>query len=241
MNYFELARNWWDYSFENPEQVKPNHTAIYFFTLEHCNRLGWKDKFGLPTTMVMEAVGIKSYNTYITALNDIIEWGFITLIEKSKNQHSSNIVALSKKCKAHNKALDKALIKHGTKQRESTVQSTQQSTGESNCSIDIPITSLPITNIPFNQFWDLYDKKIERDKCERKWNALKDEDRVLIMEYIPKYKKAQPDKQYRKNPDTFFNNKSWLDEIVTPEPVKTGFQQPEPIKYVTPKSLIPRP
>jgi hypothetical protein len=34
------------------------------------------------------------------------------------------------------------------------------------------------------------------------------------MEYIPKYKEAQPDKLFRKDPATFLNNKSWNDEII---------------------------
>lgn len=123
MNGYELSRDWFDFCFEHPDKVKPNHTATYFFIVEHCNRLGWKEKFGLPTTMVMEAIGIKSYNTYIKALNDLVDWGFIFLIEKSKNQYSSNIIALSKNNKALDKALDKALIKHASKQSESKVQS----------------------------------------------------------------------------------------------------------------------
>ncbi len=72
-----------------------------------------------------------------------------------------------------------------------------------------------IINVSFKSFWDLYDKKVSAGKCEPKWNKLKDSDRTAIMEYIPKYKKAQPDKQYRKNPEVFLNNKSWNDEIIT--------------------------
>lgn len=123
MTSYELSRSWFDFCFENPEKIKPNHTSMYFFAIEHCNRLGWKEKFGFPATMVMEAIGIKSYNTYINTLNDLISFGFIKLIEKSKNQYSSNIIALSKFNKADNKALDKALIKHSTKQSESTCES----------------------------------------------------------------------------------------------------------------------
>lgn len=73
--------------------------------------------------MAKEAIGIRSYNTYIKTLNDLVEFGFIKLIEKSKNQYSSNIIALSNYTKALDKALDKAFIKHGTKQSESTRQS----------------------------------------------------------------------------------------------------------------------
>jgi hypothetical protein len=119
MNGYELSRNWFDWCFENPEKISPNHSALYFFCIEHCNRLGWKEKFGLPTTMAKEAIGIRSYNTYIKTLNELVEFGFIKMIEKSKNQFSSNIIALSNFDKALNKALDKALIKHKTKQRES--------------------------------------------------------------------------------------------------------------------------
>ena len=135
MNSYDLSRKWFDWTFENPERINPNHTALYFFIIEHCNRLGWKEKFGLPTTMAKEAIGIRSYNTYINTLNDLVEFGFIKLIEKSKNQYSSNIVALSNFNKAPDKALDKALIKHTIKQRESTDSINKQETKEQ---INIP-------------------------------------------------------------------------------------------------------
>lgn len=65
-------------------------------------------------------------------------------------------------------------------------------------------------NIEFDVFWDLYDKKVgDKTKLIKKWNHLTDSDRQTIIDYIPKYVKARPDKQFRKNPETFFNNKSW--------------------------------
>ena len=124
MNGYELSRMFWDFSFENPDRVKPIHSAIYFFAIEHCNRLGWKEKFGLPSQMVMEAIGIKNWKTYSSGLKDLVEFGFIKMIETSKNQYSSYIIALVNFTKAHTKALDKALSKHGTKHCQSTVQST---------------------------------------------------------------------------------------------------------------------
>ena len=119
MNSYELSRSFFDWSFENPEKITPTHVAMYFFIIEHCNRLGWKEKFGLPTTMVKEAIGIKNFRTYTNTLNELVEWGFIIMIEKSKNQYSSNIIAIAKntiaRAKAPTKALDKALQKHSTK------------------------------------------------------------------------------------------------------------------------------
>jgi len=171
MNSYELSRSWFDFCFENPEKIKPNHTALYFFAIEHCNRLGWKKKFGFPTTMAMEAIGIKSYNTYINTLNDLVRWGGFEMIERSKNQYSANIIALSNINKALDKALDKALIKHGTKQSEST--------SESNDSIDkqLTINNKPINNkqevvLPFdsNEFFSQWNIWKEYKKADHKFN-----------------------------------------------------------------------
>ena len=150
MDIFKLYRDFWNFCFENPEKIKPNDIAIFSFAIEHCNRLGWKKKFGFPTTMVMEATGIKSYSVYKKHLDNLASCGLISIIEYSKNQYSANIIALEENYKANdkadNKALDKAFITHSTKQSESTIQSTEQSID----SINKPIynnTNLPINNI----------------------------------------------------------------------------------------------
>lgn len=116
---YELSRDFFNWSFENPEKISPTHVALYFFIIEHSNRMGWKEKFGLPTTMAKEAIGIRNYKTYAKTLADLVEWGFIIMIEKSKNQYSSNIVALVKNTKAHTEALTKASPKHVPKQVQS--------------------------------------------------------------------------------------------------------------------------
>ena len=75
-------------------------------------------------------------------------------------------------------------------------------------------------NPTFEDFWNAYDKKVGKPKSEKKWNKLSLKNKLLIMEYIPKYKLAQPNKKYRKNPETFFNNESWFDEIIDYNDVK---------------------
>lgn len=121
MNSYNLSRNWFNFCFDNPEKIRPIHTAIYMFSIEHCNRLGWKDKFGFPSQMAMEAIGVKKHQTYIKAFRDLVDWKFFKLVQKSHNQYSSNIISLSFALPKKDKALDKALVKHG--------QSTGQSKG----------------------------------------------------------------------------------------------------------------
>jgi len=118
LDYYGLMRQFWDWAFENPEIVTPTHCAVYTFAVEHCNRLGWKEKFGLPSQMVMDAIGLKTWKSYIKVFNDLCEFGFFTLVQRSKNQYSSNIIAIDKKSKALSKALSKAMQKHYQKQSE---------------------------------------------------------------------------------------------------------------------------
>jgi len=129
INSYDLSRNWFNFCFDNPEKISPNHTAIYFFAIEHCNRLGWKEKFGFPTQMAMDAIGIKKYHTYIKYFNELCEWGFFKIVQKSKNQYSANIISLIFAMPKKGKALDKAIIKHRAKQTESNGQSNGQSNG----------------------------------------------------------------------------------------------------------------
>src|SRR3989304_983964 len=196
INGYDLSRTWFDFCYENPEKISPTHTAMYFFAIEHCNRLGWKEKFGFPTTMVMEAIGIKSYNTYKKVFNDLINFGFIILIQKSINQYSSNIIALSKNNKALDKALDKALIKHSTKHSESTIESidraikqltSKQLNKEQLYSLlkilesdNFRIIEANVLDenktkrTDFSLFWNLYNKKVgDKKKCQKKWDNLK--------------------------------------------------------------------
>ena len=83
-----------------------------------------------------------------------------------------------------------------------------------------------ILNIPFNDFWVLYDKKVgERKKLEKKWISLTNQDRINIINHIPLYKSAQPEKKFRKDPQTFLNNKSWLDEIIPSKTIESGLNR----------------
>lgn len=70
-------------------------------------------------------------------------------------------------------------------------------------------------SIDFEVFWSLYDKKVgAKEKLTKKWESLTDHERASAIDHIQKYRLAQPDKKYRKDPSTYLNNKSWNDEII---------------------------
>jgi len=113
MNSYELTRRWFDFAFENTD-AKVQHTALFCWIIELNNRLGWKREFGLPTNSTMEGLSIGNKKTYLSALNDLEKWGFISIIHVSKNQFQANIVSIcrSEKATALIPALDTALQRH---------------------------------------------------------------------------------------------------------------------------------
>jgi len=208
MNSYELSRLWFDFAFDNPSKITPAHGILYFFCIENCNRLGWKKEFGLPTTMAKEAIGIRSYNTYINTLNDLVDWGFFKLIERSKNQYSSNIIALIKFDEALDEALDKALTKHASKQRQYNKTIEQQ-------------TIEPIKQISddFEIFWDKYHsitKKSKSDKepAKKHWLKLNATEKVKAFEKIKDYFDSLNDKKYCKKARTYLADKNFNDEFI---------------------------
>lgn len=71
-----------------------------------------------------------------------------------------------------------------------------------------------LEQFPFDEFWNSYDKKVEKGACEKKFNKLTEKEKALIWEHVPKYVLSTPDKSYRKNPETYLNNKCWNDEVI---------------------------
>jgi len=71
-----------------------------------------------------------------------------------------------------------------------------------------------VTNKRFAEFWDLYGKKVDRPKCEKKFSKLTNVEIELLFANLPAYIKSKPEKMYRKDPIRWLNNKCWNDEII---------------------------
>lgn len=66
----------------------------------------------------------------------------------------------------------------------------------------------------FEQWWKLYDLKVGKEKCIKKWAKLTEKERKECIAATPAYVASTPDKQFRKRPLTYLNGKSWNDEII---------------------------
>ena len=71
----------------------------------------------------------------------------------------------------------------------------------------------------FDNAWTLYQKKVGcKDKLRKKWNSMTKADRKAATEFIPSYVLSTPDKQFRKNFQTFLNQRGWEDELLGSTP-----------------------
>jgi hypothetical protein len=78
-----------------------------------------------------------------------------------------------------------------------------------------PITKKPVysDNKEFDLVWDMYGKKGNRKTSLLKFSKMKDSDKKLMSGHLPEYVKSKPEKQYRKNLETYINQECWNDEI----------------------------
>ena len=125
MNGYALSRAFWNWAFENPDKNTPTHAAMFMWFVEKWNRCGQKQKISITTSETMEALGINSRNTFSKVFSELVEYGFIEIIQDSKNQYTSKIISLAQNLCKHevstDTALDKALIQQGSEQGASTV------------------------------------------------------------------------------------------------------------------------
>jgi len=124
---YHFTRAWFDFAFENPIRVNTNHAALFLWFVELNNRLGWSPVFKITAMECMAAAGFKTYKPYKKTFDELIEFGFVELKQKSLNQYQCNIIALVKNAKATNKALDKATNKARKEQTTKHVHTNGQS------------------------------------------------------------------------------------------------------------------
>jgi len=203
----------------------------------------YADQRGTFTKLSDEQAGklVKHIFSYVNDENPesdfITELAFESIKQKLKRDFVKWEATRGKRSEAGlASAAAKKLAKEQTSTKSTSVESVQQaptkSTVKDNVNVNVNVSVNDIllekeTKV-FNEFWDLYDKKINPTKCKAKFLKLPEKDRKLIMEYIPKYKLSQPEKKFRKDPYTFLHNNAWLDEIVS----DNGKTTPPPFKYV---------
>jgi len=105
------------------------------------------------------------------------------------------------------------------------------------------VNKVNILDSAFDEWWNIYDKKISKDKAIAKWNILTNDEKQLALKIVQEYVNSTPDKTFRKDPTTYLNNKSFNDEIIIrnattsykPNVSERNFTNLANLKYIEPK------
>lgn len=69
----------------------------------------------------------------------------------------------------------------------------------------------------FSDWWDLYDYKLDRKRCERLWAKMKQKEKEAAMQHTERYTASTyTDGTYpsRRHPGTYLQNGNWNDEAL---------------------------
>lgn len=149
--------------------------------------------FGLKNTRVSQII------------NSLIKKGFINARYERKGREIVKRVLTIKCKKVFNKVyegIQNSVTTYSEKCKENnTINNTNNTINES-----------------FEKFWNLYDKKRGKPVCINLWKKIKPELYDTIYQHIQEYKKVQPDKLFRKDPERYLKYKCWNDEIINKQP-----------------------
>ena len=128
---------------------------------------------------------------------DLIKWG-----ETREHRSRAGKISAEKRKKKKQQVL-------------TSVECVEQTSTKSTVNVNVNVN---VINKEFEWFWSVYDKKISKDKCKKKFATLKQPEITAIKNTLEAYIRSTPNKKYRKNPITYLNNEAWNDEIDFKEP-----------------------
>jgi len=233
INGFEQIKAFYSWVFNEPEKARPTHVSLYLFLLNQNNRANWVEWFKCPYDLAMHGARIGNKGTYYKCLDDLKKWKIIDY-KKGINNYKAPLIKLIKLYNTEPLTEQVSVPLSEPQGVPQTVPLPVPLTGNKykllTSNLEHIISNLDeiivflkkmkteeknTNKVDFEKFWNLYDKKRgDKEKVKNKWDSLSKKNQDLIMDYIPKYKSAQPDKTFRKDPSTFLNNKAWLDEII---------------------------
>ena len=68
--------------------------------------------------------------------------------------------------------------------------------------------------LSFEDFWKIYDKKVDKSACRSLYDKLPETTREEIKRHVPLYVQSTPDKTYRKDPVRYLRHRCWENEII---------------------------
>jgi phage replication O-like protein O len=212
LNHTQLSNDFIDNHMKN---LSGNASKIFIAISR--KTIGWhKDTDKISFSQLLDITGIKSRDTLNKAIKELEIYNIIKVSRVQKtNQYEINYFdeSVQKLYQDSTETVPKiANIGTETEHTKETIKETKQ---KKECDL-------------FDQWYEKYDKKKGRKDALKKWNKLSLENKKKCLLVVDNYVKSTPDKNYRKNPETYLNKEAWEDEIT----FNTNGEEPIVMNYL---------
>lgn len=191
------------------------------------------DESSFPSVdLIKHELGIGKHR-FLRAKNELINNGYLTVDRKqTKNIYGSNLYTLFHSPRQANgrPVDDRPAYDRPVDSQPTTINSITNNSITSN-SKTINNSATDVTRERFEEWWKLYDKKLDKKKAFSLFkSALKEHEFETIMNGTKEYLKTITDKQYQKYPKTFLSQESYLNDF-SEELQSSGMDQLNRMKY----------
>ena len=167
-----------------------------------------------------------SKNTITKATNELEDLGVI-LVKRRARMASYYQVSVKGVAKVCNSVKDS--IKRDSLNTEEILNLEPQTLQEDSAPVATTLVAVEVTEVitveedaediatpdrGFEIFWSMYDKKVNKVASLKYWGKLRPTDHMAIMQHVEVYVESTPEKQFRKDPVNYLNDRVWEDEVV---------------------------
>lgn len=191
------------------------------------------DESSFPSVgLIKHELGIGKHR-FLRAKNELINNGYLTVDRKqTKNIYGSNLYTLFHSPRqANGRPVDDRPAYDRPVDSQPTTNNSITNNSITSNSKTINNSATDVTREQFEEWWQLYDKKLDKKKAASLFkSALKKHDFETIMNGTREYLKTITNKQYQKYPKTFLSQESYLNDF-SEELQPSGMDQLERMKY----------
>lgn len=191
------------------------------------------DESAFPSVdLIKHELGIGKHR-FLRAKNELIDNGYLTVDRKqTKNIYGSNLYTLFHSPRqVDGRPVDDRPAYDRPVDSQPTTNNSITSNSITSNSKTINNSATDVTRERFEEWWKLYDKKLDKKKAFSLFkSALKKHEFETIMNGTREYLKTITDKQYQKYPKTFLSQESYLNDF-SEELQPSGMDQLNRMKY----------
>ncbi|MEN2004408.1 helix-turn-helix domain-containing protein [Staphylococcus hominis] len=191
------------------------------------------DESAFPSVdLIKHELGIGKHR-FLRAKNELIDNGYLMVDRKqTKNIYGSNLYTLFHSPRqVDGRPVDDRPAYDRPVDSQPTTNNSITNNSITNNSKTINNSATDVTRERFEEWWKLYDKKLDKKKAFSLFkSALKKHEFETIMNGTRGYLKTITDKQYQKYPKTFLSQESYLNDF-SEELQPSGMDQLNRMKY----------